>query len=141
MSTQAPFKCVPGQGTLERGDPFTTWGTSKNCSPKHQTAGCIQRTMGRVAQIAGCKTWQAYIRTTWGMSLNCLNVLPLAIGHRSSRMAVKGFAWKACHLGIDTFDAPLLSEWVQHIGVCGRTPNPSIAGSNPATYARLDRTI
>ena len=24
VSTQAPFKCVPGQGTLERGDPFTT---------------------------------------------------------------------------------------------------------------------
>ena len=29
--------------------------------------------------------------TTWGMSLNCLNVFPLAIGHRLSRMAVKGF--------------------------------------------------
>ena len=30
-------------------------------------------------------------------------------------------------------------RWVQHIGACGRTPNPLIAGSNPATYARLDR--
>src|SRR5699024_10593692 len=79
--------------------------------------------------------------STWGMSLNCLNVLPLAIGHRLSRMAVKGFARKACRLGIDTFDVPLLSKWVQHIGECGRTPKPLIAGSNPATCARLDRTI
>ena len=105
---QAPSRCVPGQGTLEQGGSFHDLYTSKNCSPKHQTAGCIQRAMGRVAQIAGCKTWQAYIRTTWGMSLNCLNVFPLASGHRLSRMAVKGFTWKACRLGIDTFDVPLL---------------------------------
>src|SRR5699024_9572425 len=71
-----------------------------------------------------------------GTSLNCLNVLPLATVPRLSRMAVKGFAWEACRLGIDTFDVPLLSKWVQHIGVCGRTPNPSIVGSNPATCAR-----
>ena len=97
--------------------------------------------MGVQAQIAGLKAPASLFTHDFGTSLNCLNVLPLAIGHRLSRMAVKGFARKACHLGIDAFDAPLLSKWVQHIGECGRIPNPSIVGSNPTTYARLDRTI
>ena len=30
----------------------------------------------------------------------------------------QGVSMEACRLGIDTFDVPLLSEWVQHIGVC-----------------------
>ena len=127
-----------GEGT---GRSFHDLNTSVNCFANIKPLDAYSGAMGVQAQIAGLKAPASLFTHDLSMSLNCLNVLPLAIGHRLSRMAVKGFGWKACRLGIDTFDAPLLSKWVQHIGACGRTPNPSIAGSNPATYARLDRTI
>ena len=62
-------------------------------------------------------------------------------------MAVKGFAWKACHLGIDTFDAPLLfrmgaaywSMWADSKSVNCGFDSHHLCKARPYNLAGVDR--
>ena len=62
-------------------------------------------------------------------------------------MAVKGFAWKACRLGIDTFDAPLLLRmgaaywgmWADSKSVNCRFDSRHLCKARPYNLAGVDR--